>query len=419
MNDAPVRQALLIGVSDYDDDQYHDVPAARNSVRAMREMLTNPALCGWSEESVEELINPKTLIEVGKPLQDLAEQKADVFLLYFVGHGYMSDKGDLYFILGSSTHRELIFSGLTYNSIREVLKRSRARKKIVILDCCYSGKAIETLAGEDVAFVGATDVSGAYTLTAADGTAHVPNAKNTDSLTSFTRVLTETVRHGVQGGGEFLRLTEIYDRLTDRLRAEELPRANQRGTDSVANFEFSRNPAFKGAFADARTIGQQLPDSPEERQILKDLQTRFSGNKDQLLGFAVEVWKRIEPSSGNFRFVRVPYDRTYLVRGDYILGAREDSISLDFYIDVDCGSVDGEWVGVDSVERLTSSIRNSHFGVFFTLGYVAPAEYQRIRSDGDPIIVVCGSDIVEILAKHEFRGIDAIEEWVSVPPVHR
>jgi hypothetical protein len=54
-----VSHAVLVGVSAYEyPDEFRPIPAARNSLQAMRALLTDPALCGWSRGQVTVIANP-------------------------------------------------------------------------------------------------------------------------------------------------------------------------------------------------------------------------------------------------------------------------------------------------------------------------------------------------------------------------
>ena len=45
-------RAMLIGVADYKDSQFRELPAAQNSLARMYDMLTDLALGGWPEDRV-------------------------------------------------------------------------------------------------------------------------------------------------------------------------------------------------------------------------------------------------------------------------------------------------------------------------------------------------------------------------------
>jgi hypothetical protein len=66
----------------------------------------------------------------------------DELLFYFAGHGVMSH-GDLYFVLDTSKADRLPGTALAWTSIKQFIRASLASRKVVILDCCHSGEAID------------------------------------------------------------------------------------------------------------------------------------------------------------------------------------------------------------------------------------------------------------------------------------
>jgi hypothetical protein len=238
--------AILIGVSQYRDPSLLDVPAARNSLHAMHRLLTSPELCGWSEEQVHVVENPAGATDLALGLHRLAEETTGTLLIYFVGHGVVSKSGALCLAAGDTQLRYPDLTGLEYDKVRSALLDSPAQVKLVILDCCYSGRIIQGLAGAgESQLVDSTDIHGVYTLTAADQVAHVPSRDET-AATSFTHALCDVVRSGIPGAPPALALTDIYPKLKSTLKARGLPEPNQRGTDTVESYPFSRNVAYTG-----------------------------------------------------------------------------------------------------------------------------------------------------------------------------
>jgi uncharacterized protein YegL len=166
----------------------------------------------------------------------------DVLLVYFVGHGTIGRRSQLYLTLTDTEEGDEDLTGMEYSKVRDVLYDSAARVKIVILDCCYSGRAIESLAAKiaDIA-----DIRGTYVLTASDTTAHVvPLEQQSSRATSFTEELTAVVRAGIPGGPAMLSLTALYPHLRRRLQARGLPAPNQHNVDQADRFDFTCNAAY-------------------------------------------------------------------------------------------------------------------------------------------------------------------------------
>ncbi|MFC4911962.1 caspase, EACC1-associated type [Actinomadura gamaensis] len=245
MPEPPRSRAVLIGTAKYEDAAFPQLPAAANSLAGMRAVLTDPALCGWPDERVTVESDPSDWRGLARRLRALARETDDVLLLYFVGHGVLLPNGELCLAVSDTDPADPDLTGLEYRRVRDLLRDSPAATKIVMLDCCYSGRAIETLAALDNV-ADTTDVRGVYTLTASDHTAHVvPLAEQAEVPTSFTGAFLTLIREGVKDGPETLTLGDLYLHLRRRLTAHGLPSPNQRGTDTADRHPFTRNPAHR------------------------------------------------------------------------------------------------------------------------------------------------------------------------------
>ncbi|MER6666660.1 caspase family protein [Amycolatopsis japonica] len=244
MPDLAESRAVLIGVSRYDDIEMPDVPSAANSLRDMYDLLTDPDLCGWPEDRVVPIRDPASGSDLAQYLREIARETSDTLLVYFVGHGMLSDSAELCLTVSRTVPAHPDLTGLEYRYLRDAVRRSPAKSKIVILDCCYSGRAITALSATGLSLRDAADISGAYVLTASDAVAHTPVATPDEQLrTSFTDTFIDVVRRGVSDADELLELGEIYEELVRRLRSKGLPRPNQNGNGNILRFPFSRNVA--------------------------------------------------------------------------------------------------------------------------------------------------------------------------------
>jgi len=235
-------RAVLIGASRYTDAALPDVPAAANSLRAVERLLLEVG--GWRPEQVTVLGDGIGVVEAVKCLHARAREAKDAFLLYYVGHGVISGtkRHELCLTLTDSDYEHPEISAIAYSQIREAFAHCAAQVKISILDCCFSGRAIEALASGSLHDLAAAQ--GVYTLTASDGfqTAHVPLASvKADVCTSFTGQLVDLLRTGIDGGADVLTLGAIYPVLRSRLLERGLPQPNQRATDTAERFLFVHN----------------------------------------------------------------------------------------------------------------------------------------------------------------------------------
>jgi hypothetical protein len=239
--------AVLIGVSAYEYAEFPPIRAARNSLQAMRSLLSDPALCAWPSEWITVIANPISATELAAALADLAELTTGVLLVYYVGHGVLSSGGELCLTVTSTRSDRPKISGLPWDTVAEVLRGCPASTRVAILDCCFAGQAVEALAGDsDAGLADIAHVDGVYTLTATTGNraAHVAPAGQQDTAcTSFTGELRDLIQQGIPGKAPRLALSDIYPVLRQRLLGKGLPAPSQRGIDAGSRFLFTVNAA--------------------------------------------------------------------------------------------------------------------------------------------------------------------------------
>jgi DNA primase len=229
----------------------------------MQQLLTDSTLCDWLPEQVTVIDNPDLVPDVAVQIRELAARTDGTFLFYFVGHGTLSEHGELYFPLSGTNADHVDLTGMPYAHVRNALMASRARVKISILDCCYSGRAIQALSVQAHELALAADVRGAYIWTAAEGPAHVvPLEQQASACTSFTGELISLVREGLPNGPPLLTLDDLYHPLRQRMRARGLPLSRRVAEDTASSALFARNIATRAAPAKFGGSGQARRSEP-------------------------------------------------------------------------------------------------------------------------------------------------------------
>lgn len=139
-----LKKAVVIGI-----DDYHHAPLSGcvNDAEAVAELLrTNGDRSRNFDVSLNR--NVQTKAELLNLVDMLFSGNAEIALLYFSGHG--SEHGHL--VTPDYNGRDL---GVSMNDILGYANRSKCRNKIIILDCCFSGKFGEISAiGGNESFLG-------------------------------------------------------------------------------------------------------------------------------------------------------------------------------------------------------------------------------------------------------------------------
>jgi protein-disulfide isomerase-like protein with CxxC motif len=237
--------ALLIGSARYlRSEALRDVPVIDANVADLAAVLTDPLLGGLRAEHCHRLPEGAATEEAITLVEDVAKRPEDLLLIYFAGHGLIGRQGELYLCLSGTHPDRLRTTALPYEAIREACLDSPAANRVVILDCCYAGRAIgEVLADGATALLGQVSIDGTYTLAAA-GRSVLAVALAGEPHTAFTGRLITLLRTGAPDAGELLSLDEIYRHVHSRMVAAGLPKPVQRNTDTVGQLALVRNAWF-------------------------------------------------------------------------------------------------------------------------------------------------------------------------------
>lgn len=230
--------AILIGTSAYDDTAIDDIASIANNISDLKDRLTDGNHGAFETPRVHEFLNPD-LTDIPR-MAEAAESAEDTLLVYYAGHGFSEPDGQLYLGLKGTEINRKKHSTLPYNQLRALVLDSHAKNRLVVLDCCYAGRAIDTLSADDGPS-GQLDVSGSYILTATSATrlAHAPDgARNS----AFTAALLSLLKQGVENEDDYIRIVELFPHLRSLLIARGQPEPQQRGTDTIGDLAIARNP---------------------------------------------------------------------------------------------------------------------------------------------------------------------------------
>jgi hypothetical protein len=278
-------RAVLIGASTY--SHLEDLPAVRNNLSGFYDVLVAPVLGGLPADNCMIVAEPAKPVDVYRTLRLHAAAAEDTLLVYFAGHGRLGDRNELFLCLPDTDPDELPYSAWPYDELRRVVAGSRASKKVVILDCCFSGRALADQAGNEETILGQVGIAGTYLLTATVANA-VALAPRGERYTAFTGALVGLLNTGIPDGPELLTFDQIYPRLQHALISRQLPRPRQQGNDTIAYLALARNLAYTGHHATSRDIrdatGEQRAqlDITLAEQRVRTLNERFAAITAQL-----------------------------------------------------------------------------------------------------------------------------------------
>lgn len=235
-------QAVLVGASAY--RHLPPLPATSNNVAGLAECLRDGHLLGLPKRSCRVVVDPKSLAELLDPIEDAAATAEDTLIVYFAGHGMIHPRtGELLLALVTSSPGKS-YSAVEYNKVRDILADARALRRVAILDCCYSGRAMDGGMADPDALADGLSETGTFVLASTP-----PNrqalAPPGERYTAFTGELIELLRAGVPGGQEFLDLNEIYRHTRRQLDLRRLPLPQKREGNTGGGLALARNVRWR------------------------------------------------------------------------------------------------------------------------------------------------------------------------------
>ena len=141
------RLALVVAVTDYIDVSLRRLRAPADDAADLRDLLADPEVGGFSVTSV---VNERAH-QIRMAVEDfLADRRTgDLVLVYLSCHGLMDARRRLYFAARDTVKNRLASSGVESHWLLDQLEECRARRQVVILDCCFSGAFARGSKGDD------------------------------------------------------------------------------------------------------------------------------------------------------------------------------------------------------------------------------------------------------------------------------
>jgi uncharacterized caspase-like protein len=256
----PQRSRLvLIGTSEYEDNKLPDLPAVGRSIDDLKAAFTDPVYGVVPEDHCDVLADEGDIRLIGRRLRLAANQAQDLLLVYYAGHGLVAGRRhELYLALRDTEWEEPEFNSLEYDKLRTAVLNSKAATKIIILDCCFSGRVLsDSMADPATELISQVEVDGSYVLASAhrnDVALILPG----EAHTAFTGRLLRLLRDGVADEPEFLTIEALYRQLRARMKSEGLPQPQKRGSDTADLLALARNRAFAATAAPILRQRQQV-----------------------------------------------------------------------------------------------------------------------------------------------------------------
>jgi formylglycine-generating enzyme required for sulfatase activity len=227
------KVAYLFGVSEY-ESWLPALPAAVKDVDAMELVLRDPKIGGFDEvKAFRNLSAAQISNEMVKLFTN--RSKDDLILMYFAGHGKVTEMGQFYFMAkNTEENQQTSFNkanAIVASYVHDLMVDCYSQRIVVILDCCQSGafgKAIPRGIGK-IDFASQLGGQGRIILTASDE-ANYTFEQEGEELAIYTRYLVQGLKTGAADRDKdgWVSVNELHDYVVEELKMADLRMSPQR-----------------------------------------------------------------------------------------------------------------------------------------------------------------------------------------------
>jgi hypothetical protein len=223
---APVRAALIVASNRYEDATFGRLRAPVRDAEALAEVLSDPAIGAFQ---VDALVN-EPWYRVREEVEGFfaEHRRDDLLVLYFSCHGVKDPNGQLYFATTDTKFSRLAATGISSSFVNEQMNRSRSKRIVLLLDCCYSGaftRGLVARAGEPVDVTDRFEGGGRAVITASSSMEYAFEGNELSDVgdvgsSVFTSALVRGLATGAadRDGDGRVSVDELYDYLYEEVR---------------------------------------------------------------------------------------------------------------------------------------------------------------------------------------------------------
>ena len=131
------RSALIVACARYTDPGLRRLRAPASDARELAAVLQDPEV---GDFVVRTLLNePAHVVNLAVEEFFADRRLGDLLLVHFSGHGVKDEDGELYLAASNTQLGRLGATAVAAEFVRRRMNRSRSRRVVLLLDCCYAG----------------------------------------------------------------------------------------------------------------------------------------------------------------------------------------------------------------------------------------------------------------------------------------
>lgn len=219
---------ILVGTSKYlkDSDNFHDLPAIENNLAEFKKVFLNQNIIGGLRENVHVILNEQydNVLEI---LVEKSREADDTLIVYYAGHAFLENENHLYLTVPNTKIDMIGYTAIPFSMFKSAIEESAARNKILFLDCCFSGRSLETMTDDKSIILNTLNTRGTFIITATSENQEAIAPKGA-KFTAFTGELLQILVEGIDNGHKVLNILDIYNEIKKKFsRISDYPKPRQ------------------------------------------------------------------------------------------------------------------------------------------------------------------------------------------------
>ncbi|MBV1941868.1 TIR domain-containing protein [Streptomyces sp. BV286] len=198
--------SVLVGVHTY--QELSNQPAIKGNLADLGKLLTTSFGIPYDRcTTVDNPSDPRVIIDTIERAGQATAFDSGMLLVYYAGHGIPHPRTGQLLLSVADSRAFSPHTFLPFEQIREVVATSPASQRLVIIDCCYSARGLDTLAAAGPLL---PPIEGTF-LMASSGATEVSLAPSGRARTAFTDALLDILERGLPGGPPMLDAESLFE----------------------------------------------------------------------------------------------------------------------------------------------------------------------------------------------------------------
>jgi hypothetical protein len=220
------RAALIVASYEYQDPGLRGLRAPAHDAEALARVLEDPKIGGFD---VRTMLNQPAYV-VSEAVEEFFADRTpdDLLLSHFSCHGVKDEGGELYFATPNTKLQRLGATAVAADFVNRRMNRSRSRRVVLLLDCCYAGafeRGMVARAGTGVGIEAQFGGRGRAVITASSAMEYAFEGdeladRHEEKPSVFTSALVEGLETGEADRDQdgYVGLDELYEYVYDKVR---------------------------------------------------------------------------------------------------------------------------------------------------------------------------------------------------------